>query len=503
MNKLIVPVLLILGCVFLFAFNLGDLSLLKGDENYYFSASKRMIADGDFITPRYHHHIRFEKPPLYYWLVALFFKLFGVSWAIARSTSVLFGALTVLLLYLTALRFFPKKTAILSAIILATSFLFFHYARIAVIDMTFLFLVTLSFFLFIKGEQDDKSWPFLLSFAALGLSVLAKGPLGVIVFLLVAMIYTLSSRKFNLFRRANPLLGVFIVLLIALPWPYLMYKIHGQLFIDHIWKTEAIDKVVGSLLNINQAGNILWFVVKYLGYYVPVVLLSFAPWSILLPFGLAKKLNTKRPEDARFIMLWFWTIFIFFTVVSFKHTHYMLLLAPPLAMIVANFMANKRITAILASATIITYIFLVGFIFPSLESEALRNFSLVLASEIEEQDEEIGMASKGFNLKKMGIYLNNLASDPYHPTGDDLAQYIYVNSSNITPFLSQKKRAYCLITKADYEKIVPQGLKDKVYILNKSTKWKRFKLKRHLPLILAQDWDNLKEEAYLISNRRQ
>lgn len=504
MKRYIVPLLLFLGCVALFSFNLDDLGLLKGDENYYFSSARYMIREGDWLTPRYHHHVRFEKPVLYYWVVALFFKLFGTSWAVARFTSVIFGASTVLLLYLFALRLLPQKTALWSSVILATSFSFFQYSRLAVIDMLFLFLITLSLFLFVRADKEKR--PFFLTIASipLGLSVLAKGPLGPIVVLLIILVYAIIAKRFRLLRSINTLFGIILFLAIVLPWPLLMYKTHGPEYINHIWKIETVDKAVGAILNLGEKENVLRFALEYLGYYVPVVLFSYAPWSLLLPFGFFKRLGANRREDGIFISAWFWAVFFFFTVAGFKHTHYMLLLSPPLAMIIANFLVAKkaeRLPIFIAMITVVTYIALTGFIMPFLEDDALKDFSLVLTTQMKKQDEEIGIASREFNLKKLGIYFNNLASDPYRLTGDDLAQYGGVKKGEVAQFLDSEERVFCLITKKDFLSEVPEKSRGSYYILERSYVWKKFKVKEYIQSALKADWDSLKEEAYLITNK--
>jgi len=505
MKVYITVILLAVGCVVLFGFNLGDLSLLKGDENYYFSSARRMIRDGDWITPRYHHHIRYEKPIGYYWLVALFLKCFGTSWLAARMTSVIFGALTIIITYLLALRFFDKKKALLSSVMLATSFLFFQYSRLAVIDMTFLFLVTVSLFFFIKGEREDRNGPFLLSHLFLGLSILAKGPLGFIIFFLVVISYIILTKNYALFKKMSLAPGILIILLISLPWPVLMYKIHGQEYLSHIWGVEVVGKTVGSILNLSDADNLPRFIIRYLGYYIPVVLFSFAPWSLCLPVGLFKKLGTNKRKDRVFILSWFWSVFLFFTLVSFKHTHYMLLLSAPLSMIVTNIFSGKNIKLAFSLVAIIAilYISLTGFMLPFLNDGALRTLSLTLTSEIEKQDQEVGIASREFNLKKLGLYLNNLASSPYEPSADDLAQYkLVIKKGRLTPFLESRERVFLLITKSDYMNSVPAELRRRLCIVDKAMMWKRFNLKKMLPHILNIDLDGMKQEVYLISNRR-
>ncbi|NQT06668.1 MAG: glycosyltransferase family 39 protein [Candidatus Omnitrophica bacterium] len=503
MKPYIIALILVLGCLAFLAFNLGDLGLMKGDENYYFSSARRMITDGDWITPRYHHHIRFEKPVLYYWVVVLFLKLFGTSWAAARMTSVLFGTLTVLLTYLMGLRFFAKKPAFLSAIILATSFLFFQYARLTVIDITFLFLVTFSFYLFIKGDAEDKRSIIFLSSIPLGLSVMAKGPIGVAIFLMTVLIYVIRSKRYRALIGPQFIFGAFVVLLISLPWPYAMFKLHGREYLNHLWEIEAVDKVAGSMLNIGEIKALPLYIIKHLGYYIPVVIFSFAPWSLFLPFGIFKKLKVNKDNNRLFILSWFWTVFIFFSLVSFKHTHYMLLLSVPLAMIMANFFSGKRAANVIAVITMVVYLSLAGFIMPALDDGAMKAFSLKLASEIT-MDQEVGIASREFNLKKLGVHLNNLITMPYESSGDDFAQYKQrARADKLLPFLESDERVFCLITKKDYINTVPEDLRKRLYILETNPVWKKFKLKSALPVILEADWKSLKEEAYLISNRRQ
>jgi len=501
MKRYLAVIAILVGCIILFAFNLGDLSLLKGDENYYFSSARRMIREGDFITPRYHHHIRYEKPVLFYWIVAGLFKIMGVGWITARMASVIFGALTVLITYLLARCLFDERRARLSAIILATSFLFFQYARLAVIDMTFLFLVTSSLYLFIKSDIEGGRDYLLLAFIPLGLSILAKGPLGAVVVAMTLFAYMVTTRRYYMLTNTNSLAGILLLFAIALPWPFLMVRIHGQAFLNHIWNVEALDKTVGSLLKLKSASSPLWLIVKHLGYYIPVVIFVFVPWSLVLVPAILKRHRERRDNGRVFILGWFWVVFGFFTIISFKHTHYMLLLAPPMAIIVADYLSKKKGVAMIAMATILVYIASVGYILPEYSNETLKSFSLRLAPLVR-LDEELGIASKGFNLKKLGIHLNNLVSTPYELGADDLIQYRRVKTSEVVPFLESDKRVYLLITMKDYCRFVPRDLRRQVHILEKSRTWKRFDSRDLFYSVLSLNLEGLKEEAYLISNRR-
>jgi len=503
-KELLVWIILVVGCISFFGFNLGSLSYLKGDENYYFQSARRMISDHDWVTPRYHHHIRFEKPPFYYWLVAGSFKIFGVSWPVARFSSVLFGMLTALLVYLMARNFFGKKEALFSVLVLVSNELFFRYSRLCVSDVTLVFLITLSLFLFIKSYKTNRDSYFILSFIPMGLAVLTKGPVGLILVILITFVFGIRYRASrSVFRIKNLFLGILLFLAVTLPWFIAMINIHKEVFLEHIWSVELVNKVVFTPKIQKSLIESLWHYTRNFGYYIPVVLFSFLPWSIFLPFALLSK-KVKKSEGRYFALSWFWVVFIFFSIAGFKHTHYMLALSPALAMIIGIYLVNFRKLAVTVGIlSVMIFVSLTGFLLPTFDDGGLRVFSLKIASEIK-HDEKLGMASGQFNIKKLGVHLNNLISSPYEKSGDDLAQYVRINKSdNLIPFLQSKKRVFVLITKTDYLKYVPTQLRRELYILERHLVWRKIKLNRNvLELILSGNLEQLKEEAYLVSNQR-
>ena len=76
-------------CVLLFSFGAWNPnSEFKGDENFYFESAREMLETGDMLTPRYMGEERFEKPPFFYWLVFLSFKVFGVNWFVRSAFTI-------------------------------------------------------------------------------------------------------------------------------------------------------------------------------------------------------------------------------------------------------------------------------------------------------------------------------------------------------------------------------------------------------------------------------
>src|SRR5919107_1706872 len=68
---------------------LGANSLAAWEEAIYAQVSKEMARGGDWLTPHWAYRPWFEKPPLFMWLTALFYRLFGVDEFWARAPSAL------------------------------------------------------------------------------------------------------------------------------------------------------------------------------------------------------------------------------------------------------------------------------------------------------------------------------------------------------------------------------------------------------------------------------
>ncbi|MBE9032831.1 glycosyltransferase family 39 protein, partial [filamentous cyanobacterium LEGE 11480] len=72
-----------------FFHGLGQMHLLDETEPMFVEAARQMHVSGDWLTPTFNGAPRFDKPPLIYWLMAIGFRLFGVSpWAAKLAAAV-------------------------------------------------------------------------------------------------------------------------------------------------------------------------------------------------------------------------------------------------------------------------------------------------------------------------------------------------------------------------------------------------------------------------------
>src|SRR6266478_7715190 len=123
------------------------------DEARFVQATKQMIESGDYVDIRFQEEVRYKKPVGIYWLQAAAVRAAeGLGASDPRTTIWLYrlpsliGAIgAVLLTYWTALAFGTRRTAYLSALMLACSLLLGVEARLAKTDAMLLLTVVAAF----------------------------------------------------------------------------------------------------------------------------------------------------------------------------------------------------------------------------------------------------------------------------------------------------------------------------------------------------------------------
>src|SRR6516164_801491 len=182
-NQIFIGVLAIL-CYVMFFYQLGGIGLIGPDEPRYAAIARGMLASRDFITPRLFGTPWFEKPPLMYWVAAAGFKIMGFNEAGARFASALGATICVFLVYWCGRKLWDRAAGFVSALIFATSVGAFAFARAASTDMLLTTCLTMALVFFLAGLNETSARRrlyFYLFYAALGLGLLAKGPVALLL----------------------------------------------------------------------------------------------------------------------------------------------------------------------------------------------------------------------------------------------------------------------------------------------------------------------------------
>ncbi len=306
---------------FLYFHNASAAGLTGTDEPRYAQVSREMLRSGDYITPYLMHEPWYEKPPLYYWLTAAAFAVFGVNEAAARLPAALFAVGFLILFAWQTRRLFPGEAARYSVPVLLSSLGWIAFGRGASPEM--LFASALAGALGFMGMWlwlGRRRWLFAF-YGMLALSVLAKGFGGVVLAALTLGLYCAVTRDIRwLVRVLNPW-GVILFAVIALPWMAAMYFKHGNAFVaDFIVKQHFRRFLTSELAHPGP-----WW------YYGPILLAGLFPWTahVFVARGWRQAMADHRRV---FLLCWIASMLLFFSPSQGKLPGYILAVLPAIAM---------------------------------------------------------------------------------------------------------------------------------------------------------------------------
>jgi 4-amino-4-deoxy-L-arabinose transferase-like glycosyltransferase len=357
-EKLIVCLWMVF-CFLVLSYKLGEVPPYHADENFYVESSLRMVESGDYITPVYHEKKRFAKPILYYWMVVSSYEIFGISLSSARLPSVLFGALSVGLVFLLACRLFDSRVGLFSAFILPSIYLHFQISRWSTTDMALSFFVLLALYFFVLLFQSNfqKNIYAYLFYLSLGLGFMVKGPPAILIPGLTALGFLITTKRKSWFADLRVGRGLVILLVIIVPWFVAMFVMHGEEFKNHIVGNEIKNRLVHDT--------------PFSFYYVGVLFRYQLPWSLFFLFAALKQFGflgfssekgikfrdrlKKRGENisrhikllfkegnesVAFCYIWILVCLILFTLLRVEHSRYMLPSCAAVAILTARLFAG-------------------------------------------------------------------------------------------------------------------------------------------------------------------
>ena len=94
--------LLAVVALIIFLVGVGNLAFVDPDEGRYALISWNMVHSGQWLVPTLDQQPYLDKPPLFFWLTAISFKLLGPSEFAARIVPAAGAALTIVVCYLLA-----------------------------------------------------------------------------------------------------------------------------------------------------------------------------------------------------------------------------------------------------------------------------------------------------------------------------------------------------------------------------------------------------------------
>lgn len=338
---------LALCCLLLFLPGFFNIPPIDRDEARFAQATKQMVETGDFVDIRFQDDVRYKKPVGIYWLQAAAVETasaLGLPRAelriwVYRIPSLIGAIGAVLLTYWTALAFVTRRSAVLAALLLASSVLLSVEARLAKTDAMLLLTVVAAmgalarvYLSWQRGEDPEHppwTWPAIF-WTAVAASILIKGPLILMFAGLTIVTLAIRDRSAEWLWRLRPLWGLMWMLVLVLPWFVAIFWRSGNAFFA--------DSVGGDMLSKLGAQESHG---APPGLYLLIFWITFWPGAPLAGMAAPAVWRARREPGVQFLLAWLVPSWIVLELVLTKLPHYVLPLYPPIAILTVGALERR------------------------------------------------------------------------------------------------------------------------------------------------------------------
>ena len=320
------PWLLTAAVAFVLLYKLGSVALFEPDEGRNAEKAREVLLLNDWITPHENFYPVLDKPIFFYWLIALFYQLFGVSEWTARLPSLLSALGCVFLIYRFSRAHWGRWVALWSALILVTSVEFFILARTVIFDMPLTFCETVALLAFYEAKQSEnrrrRAALCLAMYLALGAGTLIKGLVALVIPGIVFFLFILLRRRWQILRRIYLIPGAGVFLAVVLPW-YLQAEARNPGYLNYYLWAEHFGRYTTASFDRSEP----WY------YFIGVALVGFFPWTLVLPWIIKNLWRRSWDDKTVYLVLWVSVPLLFFSASHSKLPHYILPIFPALSIL--------------------------------------------------------------------------------------------------------------------------------------------------------------------------
>lgn len=315
------------------------------DAAKYAYISKEIIQTGEWFNLQIIGERYFQKPPLLFWLSAFSYKIFGVSNISFKLPVLLYSLLGFWAVYRLAKSMNDKKTALLSLLIISSSVITVLYNMDVHTDTILMTNVAFSLWFLYEYLKKEKVTYFVGASVFLGLSIMTKGPFGVIVPFFSVLGYLLSKRDFKKLFSYKWLIMIAIALTVSLPAYLPAFIENGFKGLFFFFWDNNFRRLVGDYKGVTPDPTFYFHNLAYL----------IIPWLVVAVAGFTcqftKLFKKSFSPDDHFLFWGFWVVFLLLSVSKNKLPNYLFPLIPLLSVQAARawqnpgFISKKWITA--------------------------------------------------------------------------------------------------------------------------------------------------------------
>ena len=343
--------LIFFTCIFIAWFAGLFIDIMNVDAAQYASMCREMVESGSWLQVYDLGNEYLDKPPLTFWLGALSFKVFGISnWAY-KLPSFLFAWLAILGTYGFTRVYYDKRTSQIAALVLASCQAIFLITNDCRTDTLLMGSVSLAVWQLAEGFEKGRLQNFLLGFFAIGLAMLAKGPIGLIIPAFGFAGHFVLKKQYHNFLRWQYLPGILIIGAMLLPMCiglYHQFDLHPEKIVNgqtgvsglkfYFW-TQSFGRITGE----NAWKNDVYFLFLFQS-----MLWAFFPWILLFIASLLSRLQGQFNKGFRFNQVEYISISGFIltycalALSKYQLPHYIFSAFPYASVLVASFIVKLK-----------------------------------------------------------------------------------------------------------------------------------------------------------------
>lgn len=312
--------LLLFSAVLLLA-NLGVTTFWERSEPTYAEIAREIIVTGDWLTLHYDLTNWYVHPPLYFWLTAVIGAIFGFNEFTTRFIPAVFGVLGIYITYIFGKKLYNHQVGLTAGIILALTLEYFFLSKIVLMDTILNFFTISSLYAFYVAYSDKKPNYLYLFYASMAFAILAKGPVGIVLPLLLIFLFLGLRKDWRYILDLFHFRAIALFLVIVLPWYVYEIAVNGFEFIKINFLSYTLGRYFGVVEE--QAGPFY--------FYIPVLLIGFFPWVAYLISILMTLFKDRANSSSLFLLSSSIFIFVFFSLAGTKLPNYVISLYPLLA----------------------------------------------------------------------------------------------------------------------------------------------------------------------------
>jgi 4-amino-4-deoxy-L-arabinose transferase-like glycosyltransferase len=311
------------------------------DEPRFALVARDMVATGDWLLPRVGGQVYADKPPLFFWLIALCLQLTQSLRVAFLLPSFFAGLGCAVLVYDLGRRLWNRETGMAAALALLFTVQFVWQARQAQIDATLCFWTTLSLYGLLRHLLLGPAWRwYTIGWAAAGLGVITKG-VGFLPLLVLIPFAILRNPKWqprkNSGGGARWLLGPLAFLAAVSIWlvPILLAARADPTLAAY--RDEILfDQTINRYGNAWHHREPFWY------FLVQVIPILWLPLTLLVPWMFGHWRSALRSFDLRIALLAVWIVLVvlFFSLSTGKRGVYVLPAVPAFALLCSPYLTE-------------------------------------------------------------------------------------------------------------------------------------------------------------------